>query len=104
MVHDIVKAFKKHMSASFKEGNRSGKTLIVPDTFNIEYMYNGGKNQYLHQISECVLETVDVSYGGDRYKTFAAVEGKGAPPVETTLSLNFAELELISRERIEEGF
>ena len=104
MVHEIVLAFKKHMSASFKEGNRSGKTLIVPDTFNIEYMYNGGANQYIHKISECVLETVDVSYGGDRYKTFAAVEGKGAPPVETTLSLNFAELELISRERIEEGF
>jgi hypothetical protein len=104
MVHEIVLAFKKHMSASFKDGNRSGKTLVVPDTFNIEYMYNGGKNQYLHQISECVLETVDVSYGGDRYKTFAGVDGKGAPPVETTLSLNFAELELISRERIEEGF
>ena len=104
MVHEIVLAFKKHMSASFKDGNRSGKTLMVPDTFNIEYMYNGSGNQYLHKISECVLETVDVSYGGDRYKTFAGVDGKGAPPVETTLSLNFAELELISRERIEEGF
>jgi len=103
MVHEIVLAFKKHMSASFKDGNRSGKTLVVPDTFNIEYMYNGGANQYLHKISECVLETVDVSYGGDRYKTFHATE-KGAPPVETTMSLNFAELELISRERIEEGF
>ena len=103
MVHEIVLAFKKHMSASFKDGNRSGKTLVVPDTFNIEYLYNGEKNQYLHQISECVLETVDVSYGGDRYKTFHATE-KGAPPVETTMSLNFAELELISRERIEEGF
>ena len=104
MVHEIVLAFKKHMSASFKDGNRSGKTLVVPDTFNIEYMYNGSGNQYLHKISECVLETVDVSYGGDRYKTFSGVDGKGAPPVETTLSLNFAELELISRERIEEGF
>ena len=104
MVHEIVLAFKKHMSASFKDGNRSGKTLVVPDTFNIEYMYNGGANQYLHKISECVLETVDVSYGGERYKTFHGVDGKGAPPVETTMSLNFAELELISRERIEEGF
>jgi len=104
MVHEIVLAFKKHMSASFKDGNRSGKTLVVPDTFNIEYLYNGEKNQYLHQISECVLETVDVSYGGERYKTFHGVDGKGAPPVETTMSLNFAELELISRERIEEGF
>ena len=104
MVYDIVLAFKKHSAPSFKDGNRSGKTLIVPDTFEIVYMYDDNENQYLNKISECVLETVDVSYGGDRYKTFAGVDGKGAPPVETTLSLNFAELELISRERIEEGF
>ena len=92
------------MSASFKDGNRSGKTLIVPDTFNIQYMYDDNENQYIHKISECVLKTVTVSYGGDRYKTFQGVKGRGAPPVETSISLAFAELELISRERIEEGF
>ena len=32
-------------------------------------MYDDNENQYIHKISECVLETVDVSYGGDRYKT-----------------------------------
>ena len=104
MVYDIVLAFKKHSAASFKDGNRSGKTLIVPDTFNIQYMYDDNENQYIHKISECVLETVDVSYGGDRYKTFQGVKGRGAPPVETSISLAFSELELISRERIEEGF
>jgi len=107
MVHDIVKAFKKHMSASFKNGNRSGKTLVVPDTFEIMYMYHTGENEYLHKISECVLTKVDVTYGGDRYKTFSKVSGgdkKGAPPVETYMSLSFSELELISRERIEEGY
>ena len=107
MVHDIVKAFKKHMSASFKDGNRSGKTLVVPDTFEIMYMYHTGENEYLHKISECVLTKVDVTYGGDRYKTFSKVSGgdkKGAPPVETSMSLSFSELELISRERVEEGY
>ena len=97
MVYDIVLAFKTHSAASFKDGNRSGKTLIVPDTFNIQYMYDDNENQYIHKISECVLETVTVSYGGDRYKTFQGVKGRGAPPVETSLSLNFSELELISR-------
>ena len=103
MVFEIVKAFKRHMAASFKDGNRSGKTLMVPDTFNIQYMYAGKENDYLHKISECVLETVDVTYGGERYKTFQG-NAKGAPPVETSLSLNFSELELISRERVEEGY
>ena len=104
MVYDIVLAFKKHSAASFKDGNRSGKTLIVPDTFNIQYMYDDNENQYVHKISECVLQTVTVAYGGDRYKTFQGVKGRGAPPVETSLTLSFKELELISRERIEEGF
>jgi hypothetical protein len=103
MVYDIVLAFKKHSAPSFKDGNRSGKTLIVPDTFEIVYMYDDNENQYLNKISECVLETVDVNYGGERYKTFQGVKGRGAPPVETSITLNFKELELITRERIEEG-
>tara|TARA_R110002096_G_C14009710_1_gene668869 strand:- start:130 stop:480 length:351 start_codon:yes stop_codon:yes gene_type:complete len=106
MVHEIIKAFKKHSAPSFKNGNRSGKTLMVPDTFHIEYMYSGNnnpENTYLHKISECILESMDVTYGGERYKTFPGNE-KGAPPVETSISLTFKELELISRERIEEGF
>ena len=103
MVYDIVLAFKKHSAPSFKDGNRSGKTLIVPDTFEIVYMYDDNENQYLNKISECVLESMDVSYGGERYKTFQGVKGRGAPPVETSITLNFAELELITRERIEEG-
>ena len=46
---------------------------------------------------------MSVSYGGDRYKTF---EGRadGAPPVETTMTLAFKEMELITRERVFEGF
>ena len=104
MVYDIVLAFKKHSAPSFKDGNRSGKTLIVPDTFNIQYMYDDNENQYINKISECVLDQVGVAYGGDRYKTFQGVKGRGAPPVETSLTLSFKELELISRERIEEGF
>ena len=61
------------------------------------------ENDYLHKVSTCVLETMSVAYGGDRFKTFAPT-GKGAPVVETTINLAFKELELITRERIEEGY
>ena len=37
-------------------------------------MYVGKTNEYLHNISTCVLENMNVSYGGDRYKTFEANE------------------------------
>ena len=87
----------------FLGGNRSGRRMIVPNTFDIQYMYCGQSNNYLHNISTCVLNDLQVSYGGERYKTFDA-EADGAPPVETSISLSFTEMELITRERIFEGY
>ena len=102
-IRKIVFAFKANMMPEFVGGNRAGRRLVVPNTFDISYMYVGAENDYLHKISTCVLENMSVSYGGDRYKTF---EGRadGAPPVETTMTLAFKEMELITRERVFEGF
>jgi hypothetical protein len=79
----------------------NSRRLVVPNTFNIQYMYVNKVNQYLHQIGECVLESMNVSYGGDRYKTFTA-NSKGAPPVETTMTLSFKEFHFLTRSDIEE--
>ena len=46
---------------------------------------------------------MSVQYGGERYKTFPG-QSDGAPPVETQITLNFKEMELITRERVFEGF
>ena len=68
-------------------------------------MNQNAENSYLNKVSTCFLEKMDVSYGGERYKTFdASSTNAGAPPVETTISLNFLEIELITRERVAEGF
>ena len=66
-------------------------------------MWQGKQNSYINKVSECYLESMDVSYGGDRYRTFEGNE-EGAPPVETSITLNFKEIELITRERAIEGF
>ena len=102
-IRKIVFAFKANMLPEFVGGNRAGRRLVVPNTFDISYMYVGSENDYLHKISTCVLENMNVTYGGDRYKTFEG-RGDGAPPVETTITLNFKEMELITRERVFEGF
>ena len=102
-IRKIVFAFKANMLPEFVGGNRAGRRLGVPNTFDISYMYVGAENDYLHKISTCVLENMNVTYGGDRYKTFEGRED-GAPPVETTITLNFKEMELITRERVFEGF
>ena len=102
-IRKIVFAFKANMLPEFTKG-RNRNTMSIPNTFNIQYMYQGKENDFIHRVSECFLENVQVSYGGDRYKTFEPHSSDGAPPVETTIVLAFKEIEIMSRERIFEGY
>ena len=96
-VDAIVKTFKAHMLPSMTLGNI--RRLNIPSTFNIKYMYDNGPNPHLNKISTCVLKSLQVSYGGDRYKAY-----EGGRPVVTSISLAFQEMDLITREKAEEGF
>ncbi len=105
-IKNIVDAFKINMLPEGLESSAegfTGKNLKIPNTFDIKYMYVGKENEYLHKISTCVLESMNISYGGDRFKAFDG-NSRGAPPVETTMTLNFKEMELITRQRAQEGF
>ena len=72
-------------------------------TFDIQYMYQERENNYLNKVSTCYLESMDVDYGGDRFYTHTPDE-VGAPPVETTITLQFGEIDLITREKAIDGF
>ena len=100
-IQKIIKGFKLNMLPEMVEGKAN--RLTMPNTFDIQYMYNGKDNSYLHKISTCVLETMSVVYGGDRYKTFEA-NSNGAPPVEVQITLGFKEMDLITRELANQGF
>ena len=112
-VDKIVNMFRFYMAPSFDTSGGASvdqsRTFIVPATFDIEYYYNPGKrNNFLNRISNCVLESCNVTYGGERTQFFrptsGGVHGDGAPPVETSIELQFKELEVITREKIAEGF
>ena len=102
-VDQIVRMFRFYMAPSF-EGGLQDRTFIVPATFDVTYMMNDGRiNEYLNRVSTCVLETCNVTYGGERVQFFRPNE-KGAPPVETQIDLTFREIDLITRERLALGF
>ena len=101
-IRKIIYAFKFNMLPEMTSG-RAGNTMGFPNTFDIEYRFLGKDNDYISRVSTCVLETMTVSYGGDRFKTFAPRDD-GAPVVETSLTLSFKELELITRERVADGY
>jgi len=102
-IRNIINMFKVNMLPEMKKG-RQLNTMNFPNTFDIRYMYNGKDNDYIHRVSTCVLETMTVTYGGDRFKTFTPHNSEGAPVVETVINLNFKELEIITRERAMEGY
>ena len=96
-VQKIVQAFKANMLADVAVGDV--RRMTIPNTFDITYMYDNGENQNLHKISECVLENMQLSYGGDRYKAY-----EGGVPVVTNMTLNFKELDLYHKSRCTRGF
>jgi hypothetical protein len=96
-VEKIIKTFKVHMHSDFVDGNV--REMKIPDYFNIRYMYRGEENSHLNKISTCVLTKMDVTYGDERY-----VSHEDGVPQTTKISLNFNEMEIITRDKIEAGF
>ena len=104
-VDEIVRMFRFYMAPSFEEDISSSRTMIVPATFDITYMNRNKENSFLNKISTCVLESANVTYGGERVQFFRPhSDGSGAPPVETNIELQFKELELITREKLALGY
>ena len=94
-IQNIVNSFRYHMAPSKPGDGAFGRTLVAPSTYDINYSHQAE----LHRISECVLESVDVKYGGDRPQFY-----RDNHPTETELTLQFKELEIMTKDRIEEGF
>ena len=99
-IKSIIHLFKRNMLPEMTGGDASGRRMTIPNTFNIQYMYNGADNNFLHKIGECVLENFSVAYGGEKYATYNPT-ANGAPPVETTITLAFKELDLVTRAGVE---
>ena len=93
-VEEIIKMFKIHMHSSFVGGDV--REMEIPNYFNIRYMYRGNENKHLNKISTCVLTKLDVNYGSDRYVSY----DDGAPQT-TKISMGFTEMEIITRDKIE---
>ena len=95
-VQKIVKLFKYHSSPAMETEESGGRFFIAPSEFEIHYMFKDSPNPHLHKVSRCVCTDVDVRYGPEnQFSTF-----EDGQPVTTQLTLNFTELESITKEKI----
>ena len=106
-VQQIVTAFKMAMHPEFVNSTRSFRRMKMPDLIDITYHSHGNENNFIHKISTCYLKSVNVTYGGDRYTAHEPTVGefgRGSPPQRTSITLEFSELGILSKEDIEVGF
>ena len=102
-IHKICQLFKAE-SAPAMVPDTKGSFLRYPSEVDIVYHSYNRENAYLNRISTCVCSSVGVDYNTEgQYRTFRP-NSAGAPPVTTTLTLGFTETEMLTRERINEGF
>ena len=113
VVHNIVTAFKFYAHPEL-QGNPGtggyGTFWTFPGEFEIEFYSHGVENKFLHKQGVCVCTGISVNYAPDGqvalHKSTTSGGGytTGNPPVRTTLSVSFKEIELLTKERIAEGY
>lgn len=95
-VYNIINTFKVHMHPEMSEGKLF---FIYPSEFNISYYFGSEENGYFHKFATCVLENMDVNYGGEQFSSF-----RDGAPTEINMSLTFRELEILTKNMVREGY
>ena len=97
-VTKIIQLFKYHAAPQITTGG-AGMFFIPPSTFDVDFLFNGKRNENVNKVAESVIESVDVNYAPNGW----AAHDDGAP-VQTTLTINFKEIELIDKTKIKDGY
>lgn len=112
-IYAILYAFKKYTHPKRTAG---GLFLDYPGQFKISFYSKLLLNDFLFRIGLCACTKCDISYGSGEdlsfFRSIAQMEGMftrntmmwGAPANEITMKLDFTELELLTRERIQQGY
>lgn len=98
-VRNIVREFVFHRAPEFKS-DQNNVYMRYPSEFDIEFIHRDRQNPWIFKISTCALTNVITNLSPDGQYTSHA----DGSPFSTELSLTFTELELLSKERHEEGY
>ena len=101
-VQKIIQLFRFHMAPELRPG--VNRYLGLPSQFDLHYMYLSkdgatSENNFYNRIATCVLQDCDVNYTPNGVKSF-----EDGGPVTTTMTLQFKEIELLTKDKIAEGY
>ena len=101
-MHKIINMFKFHMLPEY-QGTTKG-FFNVPSEFQITYMYREERNTYIPKISRCVLNNMTVDYAPENVISTFIPDEQGAPTTYATMNLSFTETEIMTKERVADGY
>jgi hypothetical protein len=101
-IHKIINMFKFHMLPEY-QGTTKG-FFNVPSEFQITYMYRQDRNTYIPRVSRCVLTNMNVDFAPEGVISSFIPDEQGAAPTFATMSLSFTETEIMTKERVADGF
>ena len=101
-VKRIIQMFRFHMAPELRSDHN--RFITLPSEFDIHYMYQAkdGKateNDFYNKIATCVLQDCKVNYTPDGVRSHA-----DGSPVHITMALTFKETEMITKEKIDQGY
>ena len=99
VVKDIIRSFKKSMSARQK-GSEGGKMFLgSPDIFLLRYLHQGKDHPFLNSFKPCALTQLTTNYtGAGVYSTY-----NDGTPVQVKLRMVFKEINPIYQEDYDES-
>jgi len=98
-VKNIVDEFKFNRAPEFKYGNQTNY-MLFPSEFDIQFLNRQGPNPWLFKISTCALTNFTVNYSPEGQ--YASHED--GSPFATEITVEFTELEALTKERHEQGY
>lgn len=97
----IIQTFRKASAPSFAGADgAAGRYLIPPSEFDIEFFFNAQQLPTVPKISTCVLTNFETDFApSGQFSTFWDGE-----PMSVRIRLDFMETEIITKQRIDQGF
>jgi len=102
-VYNIITNLKKYALPK-RAGDKAGRLIEYPAEFKIRFYHNGVENLFLPKIARCALKDVSLVYGDEPFTTFAPEAGFGAAPTKIDMNLSFEELEILTQDRVDQGY
>ena len=97
-VKKIIQMFRQNAAPRIVT-EAAGMFFVPPASFTLDFLFNGAPNPYISKVAESVITNVDVNYAPQGFTT----HDDGAPN-QITMTLQFKEIELIDKAKIQKGY